>query len=104
MTTMKAIEISQFGAAHMLTLCERPVPTPAAGEVLIKVAASGINRPDVLQRKGLYPVPAGVSDIPGLEIAGTIESGDATLLAAHGSWWWLCAILHSPNSTMFACA
>jgi NADPH2:quinone reductase len=84
MTTMKAIEISQFGAAHMLTLCERPVPTPAAGEVLIKVAASGINRPDVLQRKGLYPVPAGVSDIPGLEIAGTIESGDATLLAAHG--------------------
>jgi NADPH2:quinone reductase len=82
--TMQAIEITQFGAPQVLSLCERPMPSPAAGEVLIKVAASGINRPDVLQRKGLYPVPAGVSDIPGLEIAGTIESGDATLLAAHG--------------------
>jgi NADPH:quinone reductase len=84
MMAMKAIEITQFGAPQVLALCDRANPTPAAGEVLIKVAASGINRPDVLQRKGLYPVPAGVSDIPGLEVAGTIEAGDASTLAQYG--------------------
>ncbi len=84
MLAMKAIEITQFGAPQVLALCERPMPTPAAGELLIKVAASGINRPDVLQRKGLYPVPAGVSDIPGLEVGGTIEAGDAATLAEYG--------------------
>jgi NADPH2:quinone reductase len=56
----------------------------AAGELLVKVTASGINRPDVLQRKGFYPVPPGASDIPGLEVAGVIESGDAAALAAAG--------------------
>ena len=81
---MKAIEITQFGAASVLALCQRPLPTPVEGEILIKVAASGVNRPDVLQRKGLYPVPAGISDIPGLEIAGTIEAGDEQLLQDHG--------------------
>ncbi len=60
------------------------MPVAAAGEVLIRVAASGINRPDVLQRKGLYPVPPGASDIPGLEIAGTIVEGDAAALHAAG--------------------
>jgi NADPH2:quinone reductase len=60
----------------MLQLCERPIPTPGPGEVLIKVQAAGVNRPDILQRKGLYPVPPGASDIPGLEVAGEIIDGD----------------------------
>jgi NADPH2:quinone reductase len=62
----------------------RPDPVAGAGEALIRVAASGVNRPDVLQRKGLYPVPPGASDLPGLEIAGVIEGGDAQALAAAG--------------------
>lgn len=73
---MRAIEISQFGAADVLRECERPVPVPAAGEVLIRVAAAGVNRPDVLQRMGHYPVPLGASDLPGLEVAGEIVAGD----------------------------
>jgi NADPH:quinone reductase len=81
---MKAIEITQFGPPQGLSLCERPMPEPAASEVLIKVAASGVNRPDVLQRKGMYPVPAGASDIPGLEVAGTIVTGDASTLNQYG--------------------
>ncbi len=60
----------------MLQMCERPIPTPGPGEVLIKVIAAGVNRPDILQRKGLYPVPPGASDIPGLEVAGEIIDGD----------------------------
>ena len=72
---MKAIEIAQPGGPEVLRLVERPMPVASAGEALIRVAASGINRPDVLQRKGLYPVPPGASDIPGLEIAGTIVEG-----------------------------
>ena len=60
------------------------MPVPGVGETLIRVSASGINRPDVLQRMGLYPVPAGASDIPGLEVAGVIEQGDAAALAAAG--------------------
>lgn len=60
----------------MLQLCERPIPTPGPGEVLIKVIAAGVNRPDILQRKGLYPVPPGASDLPGLEVAGEIVDGD----------------------------
>lgn len=74
--TMKVIEISSFGAPDVLRLAERPVPVPGAGELLIRVAASGVNRPDVLQRTGNYPVPSGASDIPGLEVAGTIVNGD----------------------------
>ena len=73
---MKVIEISSFGAPDVLRLAERPVPVPGVGELLIRVTASGINRPDVLQRTGNYPVPSGASDIPGLEVAGTIEQGD----------------------------
>jgi len=73
---MKAIEITEFGAPDVLVLGERPTPVPARGEVLIRVAASGVNRPDVLQRKGHYPVPPGASDIPGLEVAGEIVEGD----------------------------
>ena len=74
---MKAIEITAFGAPEVLRLSERPLPVPGVGELLIRVAASGVNRPDVLQRLGHYPVPAGASDIPGLEVAGVIEQGDA---------------------------
>lgn len=73
---MRAIEISQFGAADVLRECDRPVPSPVAGEVLIRVAAAGVNRPDVLQRMGHYPVPVGASDLPGLEVAGEIVAGD----------------------------
>jgi NADPH2:quinone reductase len=71
---MKAIEIAQPGGPDVLKPGERPVPTPAQGEVLIKVAAAGVNRPDVEQRKGTYPPPPGASDIPGLEIAGTVAA------------------------------
>ena len=69
---MLAIEISRFGGPEVLVPVERPRPVPAAGEVLIQVAAAGVNRPDALQRRGGYPPPAGASDIPGLEVAGTI--------------------------------
>ena len=81
---MKAIEIAAPGKPEVLRLCERPMPAAGPGEVLIRVAASGINRPDVLQRKGLYPVPPGASDIPGLEVAGTIVEGDAAAMTAAG--------------------
>ena len=73
---MRAIEIAQPGAAEVLRICERPAPQPKAGEVLIRVHAAGVNRPDVLQRMGRYAVPAGVTDIPGLEVAGEIVDGD----------------------------
>ncbi len=81
---MKTVEISSFGAPDVLRLGERPVPVAGAGELLIRVAASGVNRPDVLQRTGNYPVPPGAPDIPGLEVAGVIESGDAVAMAAAG--------------------
>lgn len=81
---MRAIEITRFGPPEVLQGTERPEPTPAAGELLIAVQASGVNRPDVLQRKGLYPMPPGVSDLPGLEIAGTVVAGGAADLAMAG--------------------
>ena len=81
---MKCIEIVKFGAPEVLCAAERAVPVPGAGELLIRVAASGVNRPDVLQRTGNYPVPPGASDLPGLEVAGVIESGDAVAIAAAG--------------------
>lgn len=81
---MRAIEISQYGAPEVLRVAERPDPVAGAGEVLIRVAASGVNRPDVLQRTGNYPVPTGASDLPGLEVAGEIVGGDAQAMAAAG--------------------
>src|SRR5882757_7951349 len=69
---MIAIEISRFGGPEVLVPVERPRPVPAAGEVLIQVAAAGVNRPDALQRRGGYAPPAGSSDIPGLEVGGHI--------------------------------
>ncbi|MYN43095.1 zinc-binding dehydrogenase [Duganella sp. FT109W] len=73
---MRAIEITQPGPADVLKLCERPMPVVKAGEVLIKVHAAGVNRPDVFQRQGSYAPPPGASDIPGLEVAGEIVDGD----------------------------
>ncbi|MFG1294385.1 NAD(P)H-quinone oxidoreductase [Xanthobacter variabilis] len=70
--TMTAIAISKPGGPEVLVPEQRPVPRPSPGEVLLKVEAAGVNRPDVMQRRGLYPPPAGASDIPGLEIAGTV--------------------------------
>src|ERR1035437_6591659 len=81
---MKTIEITAFGAPDVLQPGVRPVPVPGAGEVLIRVSASGVNRPDILQRTGNYPVPPGASDIPGLEVAGVIEQGDAQALSRSG--------------------
>ena len=81
---MRAIAMTAFGGPEVLVETNRPDPVAAAGEMLVKVAASGINRPDVLQRKGAYAPPPGASDLPGLEIAGTIVGGDAAELAAAG--------------------
>jgi NADPH2:quinone reductase len=74
--SMRAIEITKPGEPDVLQLCERPLPVLKTGEVLIKVHAAGINRPDVFQRLGKYPVPPGASDLPGLEVAGEIVDGD----------------------------
>ena len=74
---MRVIEISTPGGPEVLTVADRPVPVAGVGELLIKVAAAGVNRPDVFQRKGAYPPPAGASDIPGLEIAGTVVARGA---------------------------
>jgi NADPH2:quinone reductase len=71
---MIAIEISSPGGPEVLAPVERPTPPISPGEVLIRVAAAGVNRPDVLQRQGRYPPPPGVTDIPGLEVAGTVEA------------------------------
>lgn len=73
---MRAIEITRPGGPEVLQLAERPIPHTGAGEVLIRVAASGVNRPDVFQRMGRYPPPPGVSDVPGMEVAGTLVEGD----------------------------
>lgn len=70
--TMNAVEISAPGGPEVLKLVERPLPVPKTHEVLIKVVAAGVNGPDILQRKGLYPAPKGASDLPGLEVSGEI--------------------------------
>ncbi|HVT37769.1 MAG TPA: NAD(P)H-quinone oxidoreductase [Gemmatimonadaceae bacterium] len=71
---MRAVEISQPGGPEVLRLVERPVPVGGPREVLVRVAAAGVNRPDISQRKGTYPAPPGASDIPGLEIAGVVDA------------------------------
>ncbi len=90
--TMSAIEITSPGAPEVLNLTARPVPRPATGEVLIKVAAAGVNRPDCLQRQGSYPPPPGASDLPGLEVTGIIVA----LGESVGDWQpgdKICALL-----------
>jgi NADPH:quinone reductase len=81
---MQVIEIASFGGPDVLRLGESPMPIAGAGELCLRVSASGVNRPDVLQRAGHYPAPAGASDIPGLEVAGRIVSGDLQALEAAG--------------------
>jgi NADPH:quinone reductase len=81
---MKAIEIASPGGPDVLRWVDRPDPTFGSGELLIRVAASGVNRPDVLQRKGVYPPPSGASDLPGLEVAGTVVAGDNAAMTAAG--------------------
>ena len=70
--TMTVVEISSPGGPEVLKPATRPVPQPGHGEILVKVAAAGVNRPDVLQRAGSYPPPPGASDLPGLEVAGEV--------------------------------
>lgn len=81
---MHAVEITSFGGPEVLRLGERPAPQPGQGELLIRVTASGINRPDVLQRMGHYAPPPGASELPGLEVAGVVQSGDAAAMAEAG--------------------
>src|SRR6185503_16235867 len=71
---MRGVEISTPGPPDVLKVVERPDPVPGPGEVLIRVAAAGVNRPDILQRRGAYPPPPGASDLPGLEVAGVIDA------------------------------
>src|SRR5215212_8111432 len=78
-STMRAVEIAKPGGPEELKPVQRPVPQPKAGEILVKVAAAGVNRPDVLQRKGLYAVPPDASDLPGLEVAGEVVSCGAVV-------------------------
>jgi len=100
---MRCIEITKPGPAGILELTQRPAPTPGKGEVLIKVAAAGINRPDIFQRQGLYPSPDGASDIPGLEISGEIISaGDATTHWHVGQQ--VCALLTGGGYAEYALA
>jgi NADPH2:quinone reductase len=80
MSTMQAIIATQAGGLDVLTQVERPVPVPGPGEVLIEVAAAGVNRPDLMQRSGAVPLPPGVTDVLGLEVAGRVVGGDAALL------------------------
>lgn len=107
-TAMTAIEISKPGGPEVLVPATRPVPEPGEGEILVRVAAAGVNRPDVLQRKGIYAPPPGVSDIPGLEIAGTVAalgagakrfaSGDPVCaLVPGGGYAEYCAV-HESNA------
>jgi NADPH2:quinone reductase len=102
-TTMPAIAIAAPGPAEVLTPVARAVPQPAEDEVLIEVAAAGVNRPDVLQRQGKYPPPPGASDLPGLEVAGTVVA-----LGAGVSRWRLgdrvCALLAGGGYAAYATA
>src|SRR5687767_14730574 len=90
--TMTAIEISTPGAPQVLHAAQRPVPQPGHGEVLIRVTAAGVNRPDVMQRKGAYPPPPGITDIPGLEVAGeVVRVGEGVTTLSVGDT--VCALL-----------
>lgn len=100
---MKAIEISAPGGPEALRLVDRPTPSPGPHEVLIRVAAAGVNRPDVLQRMGLYPPPPGASDLPGLEVSGTIASvGEGVARWKKGDP--VCALLTGGGYAEFAIA
>lgn len=104
MDTMKAIEISQPGGPEVLRLVQRPIPQPGPGEVLIKVTAAGVNRPDVLQRRGSYPPPAGASDLPGLEVAGTVVGGATGVASGVEQGARVCALLAGGGYAEYAVA
>jgi NADPH2:quinone reductase len=90
---MRAVEISRPGGPEVLQPAERPVPAPKAHEILIKVAAAGVNRPDLLQRSGHYPVPPDASDLPGLEVAGeVVAKGESVTMWKPGDK--VCALVH----------
>ena len=105
---MKCIEISHPGGPDVLRVVERPAPQPGPGDLLVKVAAAGVNRPDLMQREGKYPPPPGASDLPGLEIAGTIEAvgpdvidwthGDAVCALVAGGGYAEYCIVASPQA------
>lgn len=100
---MDAVEITRFGPPEVLRVVRRPVPKPGDGDVLIRVAAIGICRPDSLQRRGLHPPPPGASDLPGLEVAGTVET-----VGANVTQWRrgdaVCALLAGGGYAQFATA
>ena len=108
MTMMKAVEIGEPGGPRALKITERPRPEAGEGEILVRVKCAGVNRPDVLQRMGAYPPPAGASDIPGLEISGTVEStapgatrfaaGDAVCALLPGGGYAEYAVVHETNA------
>lgn len=108
MATMKAIEISEPGGPRALRATERPAPEPGEGEILVRVKCAGVNRPDVLQRMGAYPPPKGASDIPGLEISGTVEAlgpgaskfsqGDPVCALVAGGGYAEFATVHESNA------
>lgn len=107
-TQMTAIGIKAAGGPDMLVPQQRPVPSPAAGEILVKVAAAGVNRPDVMQRMGLYPPPSGAPDIPGLEIAGEVvglgpgvkrwKNGDRVMALVVGGGYAEYCIAHETHA------
>lgn len=102
-TTMKVVEITRVGPPEVLRVASRAVPAPAAGEVLIRVAAIGVCRPDSLQRQGMHPPPPGASDIPGLEVAGSIESVGPGVTAWRAGDE-VCALLPGGGYAQFATA
>ncbi len=101
--SMTAIEITEPGGPDVLKPVSNAIPQPGSGEILIKVAAAGVNRPDVLQRKGLYPAPPDASPLPGLEVAGTVvASGSETRRFHEGSQ--VCALVHGGGYAEFCIA
>jgi len=105
--SMNAVEITAAGAPDVLRPCTRPVPQPRAGEVLIRVAAAGVNRPDVAQRRGLYAPPPGASDLPGLEIAGDIVAlgeGDGKETAGWRIGDTVCALVQGGGYAEYCAA
>jgi NADPH2:quinone reductase len=115
---MQAIEITRPGGPEVLAFCDRPVPTLGPGDVLIRVRAAGVNRPDIQQRRGLYPPPPGATDLPGLDVSGVVEAvgaevtwpkvGDAVCALANGGGYAeFCAVpalqcMKLPNGFSFA--
>jgi len=101
--TMNAIDPQEPGGPEVLHLVERPMPTPQAGEVLVRVAAAGVNRPEVMQRKGLYPPPAGASSILGMELSGTVvAAGEGVSAEALGQP--VCALVTAGAYAQYAVA